>query len=288
MTLPDFSTLRFDFHKYVNYWECPKKFLKKYTREEPTVPQNGYYRIAGELVQKFFEMYSNHWRASGSDVSEGGVKDKMRPFWTALQKWNEVDWSHPMSRLSEPDLFTECVDTIVANLNELDVYADTQAELKFEVKLKSGDILVAKMDFLQKADTEEATILDGKNSGTMGKNVDPRQLLFYAIMFRFKYGRLPKRLGFLYYKFRKIEDISFTSLDVDELWKDMIRTMVHIKEAKEFPATPCAKSCRYCDYLNTCEEGTADMNSRKRGKKDYMKGVSLKNNTDGVYYLEVL
>lgn len=281
------KNIRYDFHKHITYWECPKKFIKKYNREEATVPQNGYYRVAGEFVQKFFEMYANKWKKENVYFTEAKISAKMEAFWEALLRWNPVDWRHPMSRLSESELREECIKTIHKNLEELDVYDDTKSEIKFVVRLKSGDELVAKIDFLKNTEDGEVVILDGKNSNKMGVNVDPRQLLFYALLYRMKYGKLPDKVGFLYYKHTKIEFVPFVEEDVEDLWKDILRTMIHIKKAKAFPATPSAKSCKYCDYLNTCEEGTADMNSRKRGKRDIMKGVELKKVEEGLYYIGV-
>lgn len=286
----DLSTLRFDIHKYKNYWACPKMFLKKYWYEKPTIPKNGYHIVAGEYIQKFFEMYSNKWKSEGMEVSPSSVRARMGDYWKALLRWNDIDWSHPMSRLGPHDLLQECIDTICANVNELDVYDGTKSEIKFVVSLKTGDELVAKMDFIKTTEANKVIILDGKNSGTMGKYVDENQLLFYALIYRFKYGVLPDKIGFLYFRHKVIEYVEITEKRVDDLWKDMIRTMVHIKKAKEFPATPSAKACRFCEYLATCEEGTADMNSRKRGprkKEDLSKLISSRDEITGIYSIEV-
>lgn len=277
--------LRFDIHKYKNYWACPKMFKKRYDREEPPKKPNGYHMVAGEFVQKFFEMYSNGWKAEGFDNNPVVIRGRMHRYWEALLRWNPVDWGHPMSRLNQPELLQECINTIYSNIEELDIYEGTESELKFEIKLKSGDELVAKIDFIKTRDDGGIEIIDGKNSQTIGKYVDNNQLLFYALMYRFKFGKLPDKLGFLYYRHRTIDYVPFTEEEVDNLWKDIIRTMVHIKQAKEFPATPSAKSCRFCDYLSECPEGTADMNSRKRGPKvakDYTQEIASKDNDSGL------
>lgn len=284
---PPFDTLRYNIHLHQKYLSCPRSFLYSYKRMEPPVKQNRYYAIAGDLVQKFFEMYANHWIGNGADVSPASVRRKMEPHWQKLLQYNFVDWGHPMSRLSEPDLFSECLDTINNNLEALDIYDNVKAEAKFELTLKSGDILVAKIDFIKGYGEEGAVILDGKNSNKMGKNVDPRQLLFYALLYKFKFGVYPKKIGFVYYKHLRIEYIDFTELEADNLWKEIVQTIIHIKNAKTFPPTPSAKNCKYCDYLEICEEGKADRDSRKRGPVDVMKDVKVSRGNEGLFKLEV-
>jgi CRISPR/Cas system-associated exonuclease Cas4 (RecB family) len=279
--------MRMDFHKYKDYLACPKKYKLRDLRTPITAPRNAYFQVAGELVQKFFEMYSNLWKDQDIAFDRDRVRARMKPYWDYLISKNPVDWSHPMSSLGETDLFLECVDTIMSNLRGLDVYGDTKSEVKLEVTLKSGDVLVGKIDFITDKNGR-VTISDGKNSGSMGKHVDEHQLIFYALLYRFKYGKLPDTLQFIYYKHLEIKDIIFTERDVEDLWGNMIRVMIAIKGSKEFPATPCAKACRYCDYLDQCPEGTADMASRKRGpKKEKIEGVGSKSEETGVYYINL-
>lgn len=256
--------MRFNFHDYKAYLECPSKYKRNADGER--AERNAYFSVAGELVQKFFEMYANHWRAAGLLMSEAKVRERMRPHWDVLLYYNKVDWKDPMSKLSKEDLYNECISTIMLNLENKDVYEDTKSEVKIEVQFATGDTLVCKIDFVKTLEDASVAIIDGKNSGTIGKYVDERQLLFYAIMYRFKYKVLPKELGFLYYKHLVLDQITFKEEDVDRLWVDVMRVILEIKKAKEFPCKPSAKACKYCDYLSTCETGKKDMDSRKRPK----------------------
>jgi CRISPR/Cas system-associated exonuclease Cas4 (RecB family) len=276
--------MRFDFHKYKSFNDCPKKYHLETTSERPT-PRNCYFSVPGEFVQKFFEMYANHWKALSADVSEIRVRERMRPHWETLLKYNPIDWKDPMCRLSKEDLYNDCISIIMANLQDFDLYDETKSEVKIEVLFKSGDVLVSKIDFIKQLDSEYSAIYDGKMSGTIGKYVDSRQLLFYAIMHRLKYGKLPKELAFLYYKHRVLDRINFTEADVDQLWTDIIKTMALIKETKEFKPTPKAKACKFCDFLSVCEEGKKDMDSRKRPKKLVNLRPTSKKDSDGLYSL---
>lgn len=257
--------MRFNFHDYKTFLECPSKYYRKST--SPQVKRNAYFTVAGELVQKFFEMYSNHWSAANLDMSEARVRERMRPYWDTLLFHNYVDWQDPMSKLSKEDLFNECIHIIMDNLENLDLYGDTKSEVKIEVNFASGDTLVSKIDFVKELDNGSVAIYDGKNSGQVGKYVDDRQLLFYALMYRFKHNTMPSELGFVYYKHKFLDRITFTEKDIDALWVDVMRVILEIKRTQIFPSTPSSKSCKYCDFLDECPEGKKDMESRKRPKK---------------------
>jgi len=279
--------MRFDFHKYKSFLECPRKYKWRDERRPLITPKNHYFTVPGEFIQKFFEMYSNSWKDQGVVFTKAKVIDRMRPYWEHLLLKNMIDWSHPASTKGEAELFLESVDAIIRNLKLLDVYKDTRSEVKFEISLKSGDVLVGKVDFIHRTD-KGIIISDGKNSGTKGKNVDPSQLIFYALLYKFTYGELPAGLKFIYYKFAEEEDVVFTTRDVDDLWSSFIRTMNLIKNTKEFLPTPCAKSCRYCDYLEQCPEGTVDMESRKRGPRNTkIEGLGSKSEETGVYTINL-
>lgn len=279
--------MRFDFHKYKNYKECPRMYQWRAERRPLITPKNHYFTVPGEFIQKFFEMYCNSWKKQGVVFTKEKIKNRMRPYWEHLILKNSIDWSHPASRKGEADLFLECVDSIYNNLNTLDVYDNTRSEVKFEVTLQSGDVLVGKVDFIHNTD-KGVIISDGKNSGTIGKNVDNRQLMFYALLHKFIYKELPAGLKFIYYKHAVEEPLLFTNRDIDELWGDFIQTMVAIKNAKEFLPTPCAKACRNCDYLEQCPEGTADMDSRKKGPRTVkIEGLGSKSKETGVYTINL-
>jgi len=279
--------MRMDFHKFSNYSECPRKYKWRDERKPVFPPKNSYYAVAGELVQKFFEEYSNSWKKEGRSFSIQDIKNVMRCYWEHLLLKNFVDWNDFSSKLNEMGLFTECCEIIKKNLDILDVYEGTRSEVKIEIKLRTGDTLVGVLDFINKSG-KEASIWDGKNSNKIGKYVDEKQLLFYALLFKFHYGVLPKELAFLYFKHTKLVPIPFTEKDIDDTWMLFILVMTAIKNDKEFKPTPCAKACRLCDYLNQCPEGQEDMDSRKRGPKVYSCEEHFTEfNEDGVFTIKI-
>lgn len=270
--------MRFDFHKYKTYRECPRKFGFMMREVPATEPDNRYYSVHGQLVQKFFEMYANKHIPDSVPFSFHGIKRFMEPFFANLLQYNKVDWGHPMSKLNQAEFLDDVVTIIHSNLNSLNLYREgTRSELKIEVTLKGGDVLVSKIDFEKRLPTGGVVLIDGKATGTLGKNIDPGQLLFYAGMYQAQYKVLPEELWFVYYKLLVKESVKFDSADVRYQVQDVIGTLSSAKSDTTSKPTPCAKACKYCSWVSLCPEGKEDIASRRRGprtKKDLVLSVN--------------
>jgi predicted RecB family nuclease len=115
-------------------------------------------------------------------------------------------------------------------------------------------------DFIIRRDDTGITLLDGKNSKTKMKYVDPDQLRWYAMVFALSYNKFPDRLGFVWYRYpyeagteeTGVDWVEFTKRDLQELAKR--GKAVRDGQLKErFEPTPSAKTCRFCDYESVCE-----------------------------------
>ena len=264
--------MRFDFHKYTSFKECPLKFSFGYRNIEPPVPDNKYYAVYGQLVQKFFELYSNGHIPPRVSMDFAGISRFMLPFWENILRYSYVDWKAPMCRMNKEEWYADAINVVLANLQKLDIYREgMRSELKIEVTLKSGDVLVSKIDFEKRYADGKIALLDGKTTSQIGKNVDPGQLLFYAGMYQAQYKKLPDELAFVYYKMQVKERVPFDATDVKALVSDVIGTMREASALKDPKPTPSSKACKYCSWIGLCKAGQEDMNSRKRGprvKKD--------------------
>lgn len=109
------------------------------------------------------------------------------------------------------------------------------------------------------------TILDGKNSKR--KDCDPDQLLYYALCFFLKYGSLPDRLGWLWYRFpygqpradgtieQGVQYLEFTQESLQEDLKDIAARSIAVRrrlEAEDFEASPSPSYCKHCIYESVC------------------------------------
>lgn len=279
--------MRFDYHKYSSFLECPRKYNFGATETPPPVQDNKYYAVYGQFVQKFFELYSNGHIPTKISLTHSGISRFMRPFWENILRYSYVDWKAPMCRMSQEEFYDDAIKVIVANLLKLDLYREgTRSELKIEVTLKSGDTLVSKIDFEKRYADGRIALLDGKTTSQVGKNVDSGQLLFYAGMYQAQYKKIPDELAFIYYKMQVKERVPFDATDVKALVTDVIGTMNVIKSTTEFKPTPSAQACKYCSWKGLCPEGTADMNSRKRGPRG-SKVLNLAASEDDSDYIDI-
>ena len=260
--------MRFDFHKYKTYKECPRKFSYMMNDVAPTEPDNRYYSVHGQLIQKFFEMYANRHIPDKVPLNFHGIRRFMEPFYSNLLQYNNIDWGNPLSKLNPAEFLDDVVNIVVANLQSLDLYREgTRSELKIEVALKSGDTLVSKIDFEKRLPDGRIVLMDGKATGTIGKNIDPGQLLFYAGMYQAQYKILPSELWFVYYKLLVKERVEFDVADVRYLVQDVVGTMETAKSDSKNNPNPCAKSCKYCSWMGLCKEGQEAKAGRRRGPR---------------------
>lgn len=145
---------------------------------------------------------------------------------------------------------------------------------------ENGDKIAGRADFVIKrtAPHGDLILVDGKGSRHRGKYVDPRQLHWYAMLYRIKYGRVPDKLAFLYWKFAPPESmdwVEFSEDDLDELYEEVQAAFRFIKGSRKqlpsgadaltmqglakgiFKPKPNSDNCRFCSYASkmTCPAG---------------------------------
>lgn len=261
--------MRWDFHKHKSYTDCPRKYKFEADRVEPPKKDNRYYAVRGSVMQKFFELYSNGHYPSHLELTFEPVRRYLKPFYDRELSYNHVDWKDIMSKRSRDGLLDEISEVIEQNLLKLDIYSTgMRSEMKYTVTLKNGDELVGKVDFEKTYPDGTVALLDGKSTGTVGKNIELDQLLFYAWLYRVKEGKLPDKLGFIYYQMCLLDWKRFDEVDVVGAVKRILGSLEAAKTAKDFPPTPSAKACKYCSYMGLCKEGQESKESRKRGPRD--------------------
>jgi hypothetical protein len=115
----------------------------------------------------------------------------------------------------------------------------------------------------------DLVLLDGKGSKYRDKYVDHRQLKWYSMLHRLKFGHAPDRLGFVFWRFepeKSLDWVESSSNELDELQNSVLIAIREIEAAKmsvhkgeipadkAFPAQP-GKECRFCAYKQLCPEG---------------------------------
>jgi len=258
------------YHTWKDLRDCPKRFRQLHIyKMTPTVPQNEYFTLYGSLIQKFFENYCNIWGYKTPNIPPDVVPQWMRQLFDALMLTAEVNWSGPGASDGPDEIVakaSEDANKILAG-QSLNYFLNTKSEIGVSIKLSSGHSMTGRMDFVHEDPGKSILLFDGKGTSKKGKNIDIDQLYWYALLYRFHYGKYPNELGFFYYKLNEFEPVMF-NLDILNEFRARVSLMLKsLNENRSFEATPSAKACRYCPYLNSCPEGIAGKVSRARPSK---------------------
>lgn len=264
-------------------------------RSKPTPrDKSRHHAVMGIVIQGVLENFYNQeeWRTPVglqkrlTDAVRGRLADECGS--------NYIDWAHAPSY---EELEQTTVSGVLGYLSTmrhhqlLGVYA--RSEVKLLGHLTKWLPVGGKADFIIRREDTGITILDGKNSLTKMKYVDPDQLRWYALMFALSYGKLPDRLGFVWFRYpydeatgeQGLDWVSFTKRDLKEL-ADRAQE-VRLKQRKElFDPTPSHEACRYCDYESVCEarQQMKKANADKR-RKGSLPVVSDTDGADGIVEL---
>jgi len=264
---------KFDFSKYDLYKKCPQSYLWKYEeRRVPKTPPNSYYALPGIVIQKLFEhFYNSQWYLKRGACREFMYQKAPEIFDNTL-KYINVDWQAKIAKKNKQQVFDEFLEMIGRNL---DVIKDkkllgpfAKSEFKIVSFLENNKYveLTSKVDFVIK-NAEGLQILDGKATTNKKGYLDkPHQLFFYAMMYKFKYGVYPNKVGFWFWRDGDIRYIDFDDSTIETLKED-IKDVLYKIYKKKFVATPEFGTCLFCNYQNECFEK----------KKDTAEKVAAKN-----------
>lgn len=263
--------MHLNYHAWKMFVECPRKFFYKTIKKAPsTVVDNDYFKIYGLTIEKFFEMFSNHWRHDTPYMPKDLIEVKLEPIFNSVLNNSTVLWDAPYSSLTSEEIHQQIKDdifTIMESQNQ-NYFLNTKAEISFRLDLKNGHKMTGRLDFLHiDALSKEVYLIDGKGSMTMGKYVDKKQLWFYALLYYFSYKKWPDHLGFFYYRYNTL-----TPIEVDKDRLNIYRAEISMDFKKMFSGedyspTPSAKACKFCIYINNCDAGLKGKIGRMRSSK---------------------
>ena len=246
-------------------------------RKKPVpVKDSRHHALMGIVIQGVIEdMYNQEWwkHARGLVTRMLEATDARFKFEVERQY---IDW-----RLSPPkaELLQVCRDGVYGYMKTMHAnrllgpYAVAEFDLLGYV---DGDNPVGgRADVILRREDTGTSILDGKNSKEKGKYTDPDQLRWYALCHYLAYGRLPDRLGFIYYRFPHdaekgesgVDWVPFTKEDVRGLAGRAVDARKKMKK-QHFDANPSLSNCRFCEYETVCGARIAQKaaNAKNRGK----------------------
>jgi len=270
------------------YEECPQKCFWQYgwgDIDQGRGPGKGrpkpedksmHHAVMGIVIQAVLEdLYNKEMWKQPQELKKRLIELTKEKLTSSLPRFY-IDWD----QTSFSEMEEVCMDGVLGYLktmkahNLLGVYARSEVELYgFAANWLP---LGGRADFVIRRDDTGITLLDGKNSGTKLKYVDPDQLRWYALCFSLAYRKLPDRLGFAWFRYPTDAEAGEPGIDwVDFTKRDLVALVDRAKkvrrgqEAGKFKATPSYKVCRFCDYESVCEERQQAKaeNSAKRQRK---------------------
>lgn len=238
---------------------CPWKF-ELHIRKVPFVVQSPtYYAVLGSTVQRVFELFfldeshrihpDSHWRNLRLLIMK-----VLKSSW-----FRKMELTYPSNK--DFKIFVTEVGEIVKHSIEkwnekYELW--TLLSVKPEVDLRCNylDIrLRGIVDFVIETNTNKILVYDGKVNKR--KNADPEQLLFYAMLLKFK-GFTADHIAFFYWRhgIEEIEDFSPQSIEDFRTqrfdpWLPLFRALGTVG-VTGLPAKPSADTCRFCDFRYVC------------------------------------
>ena len=256
---PERKETKFDYSRYDLYKKCPQSYYWKYEENRvPKTPPNLYYALPGIVIQKLFEhFYNDCWYLKRAACREF-MYNKAPEIYEKTLKYTTVDWQSKIAKKTKQQVFDELLDMIGRNL---DVIKDkkllgpiAKSEYKLQSYFESNKyvLLTSKVDFLIKNATDGLMILDGK--ATSNKNnylKNPEQLYFYAMIYKFKHGVYPDKIGYWFWRTGELVFVPFDESNIEKLKEDMKDVLYKIYK-KKFAATPEYSTCLFCNYQEEC------------------------------------
>jgi len=294
--------------KFTLYWshleayeKCPQKFLwrkgwgdidvgggpgkrKPIPDEEK---RSEHHAVMGIVIQYVIERFYNDQLWKDQTTLETKLKEILnREFNYRLGK-HYIIWRE--SRTTREEMLQVCMDGVFGYLKTVKAQKLLGSYAKSEINLV-GDVegvsIGGRVDMIINRKDTGVTILDGKNSTHKDKYLDPDQLRFYALCYKAIEGKLPDRLGWVYYRFPANKEtgetgVSWVPCTEDDI-EGLTQRIVSVREdmeAEKFEPTPTPKNCKFCDFETMCPPRIAQRkaNSEKRGKK---KSTLLKESLD--------
>lgn len=263
-----------------NFQSCRKSYYLGYiAKVPPAVPDNRVNMLYGDAVGKIFEVFYRDelWRSNVTAQLLALVKPTLdRIIATEIRKGGVFDWKDPNLKAGSRSLAQvseEVRATIPRALSSIRhhwlVGLDAQAELSLDIEL-DGHRLGGRADFVMtRARTKDLVLVDGKGSRYRDAYTDHRQLRWYAMLYELKFGRIPDRLGFLYWRSEPAESMDWSTVTptvlrdlreavlatISEIERDLERVAEGEPPFSVFFPTPTAMGCKFCKFRHQCAEG---------------------------------
>jgi hypothetical protein len=269
---------------YEAFYNCPQKYLYQYGHKEidlglglgkplPRKKSSEHHAIMGTAiaaaVEEFYEksLWKDPKTAREKTIAvavEALHRELAKP--RTFMEWDTEKtgqwWLSPPVEDLERQL-RESTNNFVEIVKEEKLLGGFMRS-EMDLKAMLGNIpLAGRPDLVIENDRLGLAVIDGKNSGTVGRYTNPDQLRWYAIVYEQVHRVRPQRLFFTYFRFppgSKVPKYNvWTGLVEVDASEDTIQALkVEIEgfqqaiHEKRFTATPAYGTCRFCDFHDVC------------------------------------
>lgn len=293
------------FSGYDVHGACPKHYWHKYVdKTTPPKPDNCVNALYGSVVGVLFENFYKHkwWKHDNVVAHMLSKVDETLDAVIVEQRGRIVDWNDEKANYNSRSSLVEDIRAAIPRGVEIirrNRFLGPVAVPEMKLDYDYGPHRVGgRADFVieRVKPHGDLVILDGKGSKHRDKYVKQTQLKWYAFLYREHTGRMPDKLGFVFWRFAEEKStlwIEYTSEDLDALKQEVLGTMDRIEkgvrrltmladspktayeERQElFPAQP-SFSCNLCPFLELCEEGSAKYGKKRGDGPKRSKGPSI-------------
>jgi len=264
--------VKLSYSEYRAYLDCPRYYQLRRDKIPPPEKDNRYFALYGLLVERFFKKYTNEVARSGRVLSDDNVREVLKDIWAYVLETNYVDWNEPWVKSGSEEIFEMAFKDVCENMRMFTFWKDARSEVSYNVALKkSGDLLTCRMDFVVEPEQGPVEIIDGKGKMKIDTDADVEQLYFYALIYLLNKGRLPDKLGLLYYRFKLIKYIDFDPATILAYRDKLAIVKQAIKSDTKFePKVGLSKQCKWCSYRCGCDAFLTKKraNAEKRAAKN--------------------
>lgn len=289
---------------YKLYIECQRAYYHRYiAKTQPAKPDNRVHMLYGDAVGKIFEKFYEDrlWKSSSvvSDLQALVEPTVRRIVNYESRRGGVFDWNEPKLKKgtrSLDEVKEEILETVPRGLRIIKSHRllgkNAAAEVKLDVDLE-GHRIGGRADFIMTRIKPHGdhVIVDGKGSRWRGKYASERQLRWYAMQHRIKFGTIPDKLAFLFWRFEPEESMDWfetSEKELDDLQHGVLTAISQIEAstqelvqlgrgAKPGPIfmANTGHQCKLCSYIEECPEGKSSLSdyAKEQREKDRESGV---------------
>lgn len=273
---------------------CPERFRRQNINKEWPV-YSKHFTVFGSVIQAVFEHFYKDEMWKHPDTVQQELIDLVPDEMSRYLEKEFVDWNSPHFHddqyMVEADVVDHIPPVLQAILDHELLGERNLSEFYLKGRISKEHSIGGQVDFLIYRGND-ILIVDGKGGKTgpnqfkrpenkhKYKNISKDQLLYYALAYFLKKGKLPSILAFLWYRFADDTD---TGYDTETMWDELHWVKADIRDLRdrivktldaisreEFDGNPSSKACRYCPFKDPgpgqCEAWRGWQKTKKRRK----------------------